>query len=109
MQEDSKQAPLKLLAVDPGQQRPAATRDLKGRLEKLLSQATDCELIGNLATDKSKRARFRRTAGQFRLIAENLKNEIDRHENSDPTSDEQFLFQQAKKCRALQLGYRTKT
>jgi hypothetical protein len=52
---------------------PPATSDVKEELEKLLSEAADCELIGSLATDVSKRASFRRTAEELRRRADELK------------------------------------
>ncbi len=51
-------------------------KDLQTKLEKLLSDAQDCDLIGNLATDQAKRATFRRMAAQFREMAEELKADI---------------------------------
>ncbi len=51
-------------------------KDLKSKLEKLLTEAQDCDLIGNLATDSAKRATFRRMAAQFREMAEELKADI---------------------------------
>lgn len=50
--------------------------DLKTRLDKLLADAEDCELIGRLANDIAKRATFRRLAEQFRAMAEELKATI---------------------------------
>ena len=51
-------------------------KDLKAKLEQLLAEAHDCDLIGNLATDTAKRATFRRMAAQFREMAEQLKTDI---------------------------------
>jgi hypothetical protein len=51
-------------------------KDLKAKLEHLLAEAHDCDLIGNLATDQAKRATFRRMAQQFREMAEQLKADI---------------------------------
>lgn len=61
---------------------PQPMQDLKARLEKLLTDAADCELIGSLATDTAKRATFRRLAEQFRIMAEELKAEIARREQT---------------------------
>ena len=61
-------------------------QDLKDRREKLLAEATDCELIGNLATDDAKRATFRRLAQQFRTIAEQLEADMDQGGNDDGAS-----------------------
>jgi hypothetical protein len=51
-------------------------KDLQTKLEKLLAEAQDCDLIGNLATDQAKRATFRRMAAQLREMAEELKADI---------------------------------
>lgn len=51
-------------------------KDLKAKLDQLLAEAQDCDLIGNLATDSAKRATFRRMAQQFREMAEQLKADI---------------------------------
>jgi hypothetical protein len=57
-------------------------QDLKDRLEKMMADAADCELIGSLATDTAKRAMFRRLAEKFRGMAEELKAEIARREGA---------------------------
>jgi hypothetical protein len=57
-------------------------QDLKDRLEKMMADAADCELIGSLATDAAKRAMFRRLAEQFRAMAEELKAGIARREGA---------------------------
>lgn len=44
-------------------------QDLKSRLEKLLVEAEDCDLIANLATDQVKRLTFRNLASQLRQMA----------------------------------------
>ena len=51
-------------------------KDLQTKLEQLLAEAHDCDLIGNLATDQAKRATFRRMAAQFRKMAEELRADI---------------------------------
>jgi hypothetical protein len=51
-------------------------KELQAKLERLLAEAQDCDLIGNLATDQAKRATFRRMAAQFREMAEQLKADI---------------------------------
>jgi hypothetical protein len=51
-------------------------KDLQAKLEQILTEAHDCDLIGNLATDQAKRATFRRMAAQFREMAEELKADI---------------------------------
>ena len=52
------------------------TNDLKSRMEKLLADAADCDLIASSAADLRKRATFRRMAEQFRVMAAELKSEI---------------------------------
>jgi hypothetical protein len=47
-------------------------KDLKDRLEKLLTDADDCELIGRLATDPNKRETFRKLAVDLRAIARDV-------------------------------------
>lgn len=51
-------------------------KDLQAKLEQILAEAHDCDLIGNLATDQAKRATFRRMAAQFREMAKELKADI---------------------------------
>jgi SepF-like predicted cell division protein (DUF552 family) len=51
-------------------------KDLKAELEKLLTNAEDCELIARLATDKGKRETFGRIARQLREMASDLKVDI---------------------------------
>lgn len=55
-------------------------QDIKNRLEKLLTDAAECDLIGNLAADEEKRATFRKLAEQYRSMAEQMKAEIARRE-----------------------------
>jgi hypothetical protein len=54
--------------------------DLKARYEKVMADAAECELICSLATDPEKRKVFGDLARQYRLMAEALKQEIDRRE-----------------------------
>ena len=49
--------------------RGLAVQDLKAKLEKLLTEAEDCELIGRLATDIHKRDLFLRLAVNLRAMA----------------------------------------
>jgi hypothetical protein len=44
-------------------------KDLKAELEKLLTNAEDCELIARLATDLTKRETFRKISKQLREMA----------------------------------------
>jgi hypothetical protein len=47
-------------------------QDLKSKLEKLLTEAEDCELIGRLATDIHKRELFLRLAVDLRAMARDI-------------------------------------
>jgi hypothetical protein len=51
-------------------------KDLEAKLEKLLADAEDCDLISKLATDVTKRATFRRLAMQTRAMAEEVRQAI---------------------------------
>jgi hypothetical protein len=51
-------------------------KDLQARLEKLLVEAEDCDLIARLATDMAKRETFARLARQLRTMADELKTDI---------------------------------
>jgi hypothetical protein len=44
-------------------------KDLRAKLEKLRTDAEDCDLIGRLATDKTKRETFRKLAIRLRSAA----------------------------------------
>jgi hypothetical protein len=46
--------------------------DLSARLEKLLVEAEDCELIGRLAGDVAKRELFKRLAVDLRAMARDV-------------------------------------
>jgi len=46
--------------------------DLKSKLDKLLAEATDCDMIGNLASDKAKRELFRKLASDLRRMAQDI-------------------------------------
>ena len=47
--------------------------DLKSKLEKLLTEAEDCELIGRLATDPNKRELFKKLAKDLRAMANDIR------------------------------------
>jgi hypothetical protein len=51
-------------------------KDLKAELEKLLTNAEDCELIARLATDLTKRDTFSKISKQLREMAAELQAEI---------------------------------
>ncbi len=58
--------------------------DLQARLEKLLTDAEDCSLIGKLATDAAKRDLFNRLAANLRNMASDVQAMIaSRHAESD--------------------------
>ncbi len=46
--------------------------DLRAKLEKLLTEAEDCELIGRLANDIRKRELFTRLATDLRKMASDV-------------------------------------
>jgi hypothetical protein len=46
--------------------------DLKAKLEKLRSEADDCELISRLATDGAKRVLFGKLAVDLRIMARDI-------------------------------------
>jgi hypothetical protein len=71
--------------------------DLKLKLDRLFSDAADCQLIGDLASDPAKRAEYRRRAELFRALAEQVRTQI----TARPRSDIEFLAQQALRCRRL--------
>lgn len=51
-------------------------KDLRAKLESLLAEAAECELIANLATDPDKRTTFTRLARQYRTMVEELRADI---------------------------------
>jgi hypothetical protein len=51
-------------------------KDLQEKLQKLLADAEDCELIAKLATDASKHATFKHLATQLRKMAGDLEAQI---------------------------------
>jgi hypothetical protein len=53
--------------------------DLSAKLEKLLIEAEDCELIGRLATDLSKRELFKKLAIDLRGMANDIQAVISAH------------------------------
>ena len=52
--------------------------DLKNRVEKLISDAAECDLIANLATDGDKREAFKSLANQYRAMADAIRAVIAR-------------------------------
>jgi hypothetical protein len=51
-------------------------QDFKARLEKLLSEADDCDLIARLATDIQKHELFERLARDYRAMAKDIEKII---------------------------------
>jgi hypothetical protein len=47
-------------------------QDMQGKLEKLLTEAEDCDLIGRLATDAGKRELFQKLAADLRSMARDI-------------------------------------
>ena len=47
-------------------------KDIHAKLEKLLTEAEDCELIGRLATDVKKRQLFKKLAANLRSMARDI-------------------------------------
>ena len=50
--------------------------DLRAKLEKLLTEAEDCELISRLATDVKKRELFKKLAVDPRAMAHDIRSMI---------------------------------
>jgi hypothetical protein len=50
--------------------------DLSAKLEKLLTEAEDCDVIGRLATDLNKRELFKRLATDLRAMADDIRAAI---------------------------------
>ena len=53
--------------------------DLRAKLEKLLVEAEDCELIGKLAADPNKRELFKRLTVDLRRMARDIEFAIAIH------------------------------
>jgi hypothetical protein len=49
-----------------------AMQDLQSKLEKLLTEAEDCAIIGKLATDQKKRELFNKLAADLRGLARDI-------------------------------------
>ena len=52
-------------------------KDLQARIEKLLTEAAECDLIAGLATDVKKRELFERLARDYREMAKDVKKILD--------------------------------
>lgn len=51
-------------------------KDYVNRLDKLETDAAECEMIGNLASDPDKRRHFRNLALQYREMADAIREQI---------------------------------
>ena len=71
--------------------------DLKLKIEKLLADAADCQILGGLSVDPAKRAEYRKRADEFRELAERIRTQI----SERPRTDIEFLFEQARRTREL--------
>jgi hypothetical protein len=76
-------------------------QDYKFHIEKLVAEAVECELIGNLAVEEKKRATFRRLAQQFRTIGEKLRAEMEGESAFPTVSEQEFLLRNAEELRDL--------
>ena len=61
--------------------------DLSTKLEKLLMDAEDCDLIGRLAADPNKRELFEKLAADLRAIARDIQVVIAGRTNVSPQSN----------------------
>jgi hypothetical protein len=62
--------------------------DLSTKLEKLLMDAEDCDLIGRLAADRNKRELFEKLAADLRAIARDIQVVIAGRTNVSPPSNQ---------------------
>jgi hypothetical protein len=51
-------------------------QELKAKLEKLIADAAECDLIASLAAEKDKRDAFRSLAAQYRSMAQAIRTVI---------------------------------
>ncbi len=58
-------------------------KDLRATLERILTEAEDCELIGKLATDAQKRALFEKMAVGLRIMAKDIEAMIAARTSTD--------------------------
>jgi hypothetical protein len=58
-------------------------QDMHAKLEKLLTEAEDCDIIGRLATDAKKRELFQRLAADLRGLARDIEAMIAGREAGD--------------------------
>jgi len=58
-------------------------QDLVAKRDKFLTEAADCELIANLATDPAKRSTFQHLAKRLKELAHDLEIEIAKRRTND--------------------------
>ena len=59
-------------------------QDVQARLEKLRSEAAECRLISDLATDKKKRELFSRLADHLDVLTTEIANAVIAQKGTDP-------------------------
>ena len=64
----------------------ASMKDMRTQLEKLLTEASECALISNLATDSAKRELFAKLAEHYTVLASEVKAAIDKMADKAPGS-----------------------
>jgi len=60
-------------------------RDMEAHLEKLLTDAAECELISRLATDVAKRDLFKRLSEHLKVLAGEVESAIQQRLSRDPS------------------------
>ncbi len=51
-------------------------KDMQAHLDKLLTEAAECKLISDLATDKAKRSLFEKLAEHYQVLAAEIEQAI---------------------------------
>ncbi len=57
-------------------------QDFQTKIEQLLLEAEDCELIAKLATDVKKRAHFARLSVRLKALAREMQSAVGEHANT---------------------------
>jgi outer membrane murein-binding lipoprotein Lpp len=60
-------------------------QDFQAKIEKLLLEAEDCELIAKLATDVKKRAHFARLSVRLKALAREMQSAVVEHAKTNDT------------------------
>ena len=55
-------------------------KDMQAQLEKLRTEAAECELIANLTTDKAKQELFTKLAQHYKVLASEVERAINKKE-----------------------------